>query len=53
MKPCSQVRGFGTNFHNYVLPLYSLLVMSMAHFTCVLDHITECHGSKSGMATDG
>lgn len=24
MKPCSQVKGFGTNFHGYVLPKYSL-----------------------------
>ena len=39
-----------------VTPAGSYLVLKMCirdSFTCVLDHITECHGSKSGMATDG
>lgn len=39
MKPCSQVRGFGTNFHNYVLPLYSLFGnVNGTLYVCIRPH---------------
>ena len=65
MKPCSQVKGFGTNFHGYVLPKYSLfgnvngvlyVCTSFGYIHTILDKKSKATKTKDfpfGMAIDG